>query len=235
MRIRIAVILAALSLLQGCGVSEPDRQPVKMARFSFVCEYRNFNFEDTNAICRVVGNEVEIECPMMSYEERGVYSIYHYYKGGEADKRAFYALCEKNNDTRYDGFVTIGNYYWEVISPTDWSVRAIKNDIAGVEITSDVAWGESYPAGASLNDLFSVEYFSYAPFIDSGYADEAKPDYVEKPLPMLRDDDLRLLASMVPLRFRTAAVVPVPCRIMVKFRLATEQEATFTASVSAGE
>ena len=73
--------------------------------------------------------------------------------------------------------------------------------ICALTVTSSADWDAAHPAGASLNDLFEIEYETIYPMIKQGFPG-VKPGFlgdwithVQKPLSNLAEDDLWLCTN----------------------------------------
>lgn len=114
---------------------------------------------------------------------------------------AYDSLRIKYNDLFLPEKVKITNYVF-CNSP-----GAIADEVTGIEITCDTDWNESYPAGSSLNELFSIEYFSYYSYIHNDY-DKRFLKEEKKSVSLLKETDLRLLKYDSDLIFKTT-ILPV--------------------------
>ena len=88
----------------------------------------------------------------------------------------------------------------EVAGPARYG-WAICEKICALTVTSSADWDAAHPAGASLNDLFEIEYETIYPMIKQGFPG-VKPGFlgnwithVQKPLNNLAEDDLWLCTN----------------------------------------
>lgn len=68
--------------------------------------------------------------------------------------------------------------------------------ITHINIYSDAMWDEKHEAGESLDDCFSLTYYSFAPYIDSRYKksmQNSMNEPITKSLSQLEEMDLRLV------------------------------------------
>ena len=126
------------------------------------------------------------------------------------------------NALKYDSLVKAHkDYYGKLTDLEDLMMRALFRRIEGLHITSDQDYDEQHPAGSLLNDLFDIEYRSFAKYVESGYDDSLftnnndddqaaatrkrmthlaldnffKMTTTRKPLNKLMDNDLRLIVA----------------------------------------
>lgn len=78
-------------------------------------------------------------------------------------------------------------------------------DFLSVDVSCDQDWNATHPAGSSLNDVFILSFYSFAPFIyngNSGYAltEIAKraDEFVEGDLDMLAHRNIRIYSTGRP-------------------------------------
>lgn len=128
---------------------------------------------------------------------------YNYYYSAEAqrfldihqsenDLDKFNELAEKNNDTGYS--------YRASYFPGDGLRPTLARGFTNIDIVSDRDYDEAHPAGTSLNDIFRIETFSYARFLDG--SDNADTDPTDTRLGLisklcndLDPDDLLLISA----------------------------------------
>lgn len=81
------------------------------------------------------------------------------------DAVLFDSLRVSYGDTGYpDPYKTLG-----YIDGTPLDPAAFTETFVDISIVSDTDWGDDYPAGTVLNDLFDIDIASFAPYIESGY------------------------------------------------------------------
>lgn len=81
------------------------------------------------------------------------------------DAVLFDSLRVSYGDTGYpDPYKTPG-----YIDGTPLDPAAFTETFVDISIVSDTDWGDDYPAGTVLNDLFDIDIASFAPYIESGY------------------------------------------------------------------
>ena len=69
---------------------------------------------------------------------------------------------------------------------------AISDVVAGVEILCDEDWAPGYPAGTSLNDIFSIRLISLYPYVSCGYTGNVDT-LIDKPLSDVTSEDMTLI------------------------------------------
>lgn len=104
------------------------------------------------------------------------------------DDSEYLALCRQFNDTSYDQHVVI----WETGEVMCNRVSVLGEVITGIDIVSDEAWNVRYPAGSSLNTIFSVKFASVYPYVQGGYADYPLTLY-DKPVSEIDAADMSMV------------------------------------------
>lgn len=65
---------------------------------------------------------------------------------------------------------------WRVESG-DCIYYCLSDKISKIDITSDRAWGEGYPAGASLNELFTIQFTTLYDYVQRGFTGAPASQY----------------------------------------------------------
>lgn len=103
----------------------------------------------------------------------------------------YYDLCVKYGDLKPGG-ETCYNEDWGFITS---GAVAIAEAIDEIHITSSAEWDSTHAAGASLDDIFAVEYISYMPYIRNNYTGEPRT-HCKKYLAEIQPGDLYLSAQI---------------------------------------
>ena len=61
-----------------------------------------------------------------------------------------------------------------------------------IEVLCDEDWAPGYPAGTSLNDIFSIRLVSLYPYVSSGYTGDVDTR-IDKPLSDVTSEDMTLV------------------------------------------
>jgi hypothetical protein len=77
--------------------------------------------------------------------------------------------------------------------------------ICALTVTSSADWDAEHPAGASLNDLFDIDFYSVYPYIKRGFTGEVL-NHQQKPMRELAEDDLWLCAANCEIRLLSASL-----------------------------
>jgi len=95
-----------------------------------------------------------------------------YYTGAEAyllsNDQKYYDLCVKYGDLKPDG----QNCHVDSSGFSGTGSASFAEAIDEIHITSSEEWNATHAAGASLDDIFEVEYDSYMPYIRNNYTGE---------------------------------------------------------------
>jgi hypothetical protein len=71
----------------------------------------------------------------------------------------FKRIALRNGDTGYDGFLDEG----------EMNRCCFADNFRSIHFVSDADWDAAHPAGSSLDDIVTVMFSTYAPFVQSGY------------------------------------------------------------------
>ncbi len=114
-----------------------------------------------------------------------------YYTGAEAyvshNDQKYYDLCVKYGDLKPGGYIIRREYDGFEGS----GAKAIAEAIDEIHITSSENWDSAHAAGASLDDIFMVEYDSYMPYIRNNYTGEPRSHFC-KALTEIQPGDMYL-------------------------------------------
>lgn len=88
------------------------------------------------------------------------------------------------------------------------------------------AMDEKHPAGSSLNDLITIQYYSLAEFINKGYPDNYKGTF-RKRLSELTETDLWVIDNYIELHWET---LPAPGSYEMEVTLVTTEDVEKTAN-----
>ena len=151
MKKSLIIILATALCCVSCM-----RKLIYMDRFSYVGEY--FQASQSPQFEYVIeGNSLTLTCKIWSGPEVG------YIQYANPEKFDYFKeLCAKYGDTGYNRTTDDQTYAYPA---------SCANTIVCIDITSANDWDEQHPAGSLLNDLFDIEYRSFAKYIESGYDD----------------------------------------------------------------
>ncbi|MBQ2993622.1 MAG: hypothetical protein IJE21_06955 [Alistipes sp.] len=86
-------------------------------------------------------------------------------------------------------------FYWYVLC----------EKICALTVTSSADWDSAHPAGASLNDLFDIDFYSIYPYIKRGFTGDVLT-YQQKPLSELAEGDLWLCAADYEIHLLSASL-----------------------------
>jgi len=118
-----------------------------------------------------------------------------YYTGAKeyifSKDQRYYDLCIKYGDLKPGGEIC----YKERWGFIDSGAVAIAEAIDELHITSSAEWDATHAAGASLDDIFEVEYVSYMPYIRNNYIGEPRT-HCKKYLAEIQPGDLYLSAQI---------------------------------------
>ena len=92
----------------------------------------------------------------------------------------------------------------EVAGPARYG-WVICEKICALTVTSSADWDSAHPAGASLNDLFDIDFYSIYPYIKRGFTGEVLT-HQQKPLSELAEDDLWLCAADYEIHLLSASL-----------------------------
>jgi hypothetical protein len=84
---------------------------------------------------------------------------------------------------------------YNVVGPANY-IYACCEKICALTVTSSAEWDSAHPAGASLNDLFDIDFYSVYPYIKRGFTGEVL-NHQQKPLQELAKDDLWLCSHAI--------------------------------------
>ncbi|KGN92887.1 hypothetical protein [Porphyromonas canoris] len=105
------------------------------------------------------------------------------------DLAGYKALCNKNKDTKYDALTyTIKGDAFRSFGRS-YRYYYNSNAITGINVTSDAAWDDAHPAGASLNDIIIFYSNALDPFIQSGYKEEFAWDEKKQKFEPIKKED----------------------------------------------
>ena len=151
MKKSLIIILATALCCVSCM-----RKLIYMDRFSYVGEY--FQASQSPQFEYVIeGNSLTLTCKIWSGPEVG------YIQYANPEKFDYFKeLCAKYGDTGYNRTTDDQTYAYPA---------SCANTIVRIDITSANDWDEQHPAGSLLNDLFDIEYRSFAKYVESGYDD----------------------------------------------------------------
>lgn len=222
----LMILLLSLGglILSGCVIEEVWYEGISPG---FIGEYYSVNDRKSEIKVSVASGQLSVAISAGS-----VYtSVYDYIRNGD---RKYYELCEKYGDLKPGGFL-----YRECMSPSwlmgrrymgDYPViGALVETISGINITTFYRWDEAHPAGSSLNDIFTIKYVTYYPFIQSGWSLENPATLVEKPLSELCGSDLKLLSvSGMTLHTSVLPTLDEWCQIAVELVFDTGDKKAFS-------
>ncbi len=166
------------------------------------------------------------------------------------DQARFLKLSERNGDLSYNV-----RYSTKLSFPREMALNVFyEQAVLGMRITSNVAWGEGYPAGSDLGELFGYVSVSADKFIRQGYkldrgevqadleaVDPSIRSWIEEhttrnggysvlnaPLSEVRFAEHRLLGSALSLGYLRPLVTP-PAGAQIKLHVTFEGVGTKTA------
>lgn len=161
-------------LLLGCIVAACDVPHYdKYDRFAYICAFYDMNRNQNSVIYYKYDGRLFLNWEMNYSSGIDYWNNYKYMD--EQQRQRFHDLCSKYGDVHYNGYMkierrsTTGIYSLYDQNGLKEPICATSEVITGVEIVSDMAWDATHPAGTSLNDLFDITYYSFAPYIASGY------------------------------------------------------------------
>ncbi len=131
----------------------------------------------------------------------------------------YYSLCEKFGDIKPDGFSFSSIDYGDHPSACFEVVKKIS-------ITSDSDWGLRRPAGTLLNDLFTITYSTYYPYICNNYTGNELAE-VTKPLAELQEDEMKLIQQSIYLNSSVLPTGILNLTLTISFELDTGRTATY--------
>lgn len=182
-RLFTAVALLSAMVLVSC------ERPVKFNAPGYVSEYC-FASVRTQAVEvapeSAADGRISIQLPFAA--DRSV-KIIDYFNNSEASE--YYELCCRFGDLEYDQRVswTTNSYF----HPGN-GVSVVGDILSSISIESDAAWDEEHPAGAPLDDLFSVRFATVYPYIYGGYKGDVIA-CVDKPVVEVTSEDMTLVRN----------------------------------------
>ena len=142
---------------------------------------------------------------------------YAFGKGTRKDR--YYDLCQKFGDINPDGYPCSSE---DLILTPEASFEIVRQ----VTIVSDNDWNAEYPAETPLNDLFTIKYYSYFPYISSRYTSAPLTSFT-KALPDLQPDEMKLILNNIELSCSTMPTESERHTLTISFELDTDRTATY--------
>lgn len=188
---RILSLLALSGLLVAGGCEQDEKIVTEKAWETWVPHYiRNYQEVEFGAFANTCA------IYLMEINNHGGYGIGSSY---------FYELAERHGDLYYP-YEVWKEEQQKKQEPALTGPRPIADlpsytyyivpDLNAVTITADTDWGETHPAGTSLNELFTVSGFTHAyDFIRNGYKSDDSSQIQEKPLSEIKTGNLWCLQS----------------------------------------
>lgn len=136
----------------------------------------------------------------------------------------YYALCEKFGDIKPGGFTCYS-------TPGSGYPFACFEVVKKISITSDSDWSAYRPAGTLLNDLFTITYYTYYPYICNNYTGEDITE-VTKPLAELQEDEMKLIQHFIYLNSSVFPVGILNHTLTISFELDTGRTATYNVRLN---
>lgn len=212
MKLYVFIAISLLSLLAGCDIPKERYRP------GYISSYHYFNPHDTKVFYQQ--DTFTINCSNNN-EFEDIYVTSHNYLFGNNTTLAqcYYELCKKFGDISENGFLTSnldnGLIPWA-------SFEIVKH----VSVVSDNDWSTDRAAGKSLNDMFTIRYFSYFPYISSRYTGAPLTSFT-KPLSDLKEDEMKLIMNNIELSCTTLPTASQHHTLTISFDLDTDRTATY--------
>ena len=209
---RCIIIFTLLLSLAGCEVRKVG------FRAGYISCYMYFNPDEINVTYESGTVSIELSS---SNPNRDIYVDSHSFVFGDNPLLAerYYALCEKFGDIKSDGFVCYDPSY--SIYPF-----ACFEIINSVSIVSDNDWNAEHPAGTLLNDMFSIRYCTFYPYISNNYTGQTYT-LVTTSLSELLEDEMKLIQNSVRLDCATLPTASQHHVLTIAFELDTDRTATY--------
>lgn len=215
---RILFFVFFLSLVGGCGDREiADKIPPQIMMVSFIPYYEDnapFNITPTSngSLAGWFGDpDVHTGGCIYSAPELGS-------KGENAER--FLDIAHRNGDrsyNRYENFYKYGNRSCCANNYREVRVKCL-----------NAAWDQSHPAGSSLDDLFAIEYSSYAEYVCKGYLEHVqKLQTYRKTLSVLDESDMTMIKPNFSLYYDST---PPPGSYEIEVTLVTTEGVEKTAA-----
>lgn len=152
----------------------------------------------------------------------GTYATGLDYAFGQAPRKdRYYDLCQKFGDINPDGYPCSD---FDTILTPEASFEIVRR----VTIVSDNDWNAEHPADTPLNDMFTIRYYSYFPYVSSHYTHTGSPlKLFSKPLPDLQPDEMKLIINNIELKCSSLPTESEHHTLTISFELDTDRTATY--------
>lgn len=212
MKLYVFIAISLLPLLTGCDIPKERYRP------GYISSYHYFSLHDIKVSYQ--HDTFTINCSNNN-EFEDIYVTSHNYLFGNNTtlSQRYYKLCEKFGDISEHGFLT--SSLDNGLMP--WASFEI---VQRVSVVSDNDWSTDLTAGESLNDIFTIRYFSYFPYISSRYTGAPITSFT-KPLSDLREDEMKLIINNIELSCATRPTAAQHHTLTISFDLDTDRTATY--------
>ena len=211
----IPTIILLLSLA-GCDIPQEGYRP------GYISAYYYFDPHDIKVIYESDSFSIDLQY----YSQPGdMYSMSHSYVFDNNQMLAdrYYGLCEKFGDISAEGFLC-SNLSGGLMPRASFEI------VRSISVTSNTYWGTEHPTGALLNDLFSITYYTYYPYIKNYYTGQICTP-VTKPLSELQNDEMKLIDNHVILNCHTLPTESERHTLTISFELDTDRTATYEVEI----
>lgn len=208
---RCIIIITLLLSLAGCDIPQTSTRP------GYIYAYVYLDIPDTKITYDSETFTIQL------YNKKSIHGTYadgqDYAFGKSPRKDRYYALCEKFGDINPNGYPCSSE---DVILTPEASFEIVKH----VSVVSDNDWSTDRAAGESLNDMLTIRYFSYFPYISSRYTGAPITSFT-KPLSDLKEDEMKLIMNNIELSCTTLPTASQHHTLTVSFDLDTDRTATY--------
>lgn len=208
---RYIIIFTLLLSLAGCDIPQTGTRPGYIYAYVYLDIPDNKITYDSETFTILLYNKKSIH---------GTYADGQDYAFGKSPRKdRYYALCEKFGDRNPNGYPCSSE---DVILTPEASFEIVKH----VSVVSDNDWSTDLTAGESLNDIFTIRYFSYFPYISSRYTGAPITSFT-KPLSDLKDDEMKLIMNNIELGCATRPTAAQHHTLTISFDLDTDRTVTY--------
>ncbi len=209
---KILYILFTVLILTSC-------EPVKTGlRIGFISCYTYFNPDTFDVTYE--DNSVSVRLQPQHWQNNIYVNSHDFvFADNKLLEERYNSLCEKFGDIYPGGFSC---------QSTDYSAypAVCFEIINSVSIVSDNDWNAEHPAGTLLNDMFSIGYCTFYPYISNNYTGQTYT-LVTTSLSELQEDEMKLIQNSVRLDCATLPTVAQHHTLTVSFDLDTDRTATY--------
>ena len=206
----IFIVLFLLSL-SGCDITHTGTRP------GYIYAYVYFDVPDSKVIYDSETFTIRL------YRKKSLIGTYtdgqDYGFGKSPRKDRYYELCNKFGDINSDGYPCSSR---DVILTPEASFEIVRH----VSIVSDNDWNANLMAGTPLDEIFTIRYFSYFPYISNRYTGAPLTSFT-KTLSDLKDDEMKLILCNIELNCNSMPTDSHHHTLTISFDLDTDRTVTY--------